>query len=107
MFGHAIVQAMSAPSSSDNRQDCSSEDALTNALALFKLTLPLHPTTLDQRYRELLTTWHPARYASLTNNPTKYMQMYKKGEAMTREVEAAHNVLKARLAKRGHAPSPM
>ena len=90
---------MSVPPSSSDRQDHVSEDALTNALALFKIALPLHPATLDQRYRELLAVWHPPRYASLTNNPTKYMQMYKKGEAMTREVAAAYTVLKARLEK--------
>ena len=98
---------MSVPSSSSSRQDGASEDALANALALFKLTLPLDPTTLHERYRALLATWHPARYASLTNNPTKYMQMYKKGEAMTRDVEAAYTVLKARLEKHGPASFPM
>ncbi len=98
---------MSALSTSHNHQDHSSEDALTKALALFKLTLPLHSTTLHQRYRELLTIWHPHRYAHLTNNPTKYMQMYKKGEAMTREVEAAYRVLRERLEKHGHVSSPV
>jgi len=44
-------------------------------------------------------TWHPHRYASLTNNPRKYMQMYKKGEAMTKEVNAAYDLLAAWLEK--------
>ncbi len=88
---------MPVPSSSHDYRDRSSEDALTHALALFKLALPLHPTTLHQRYRELLAARHPHRCAGLTNNPAKYMQMYKKGEAMTREVEAAHRVLKAHM----------
>ncbi len=77
------------------------------ALELFKLTLPLHPATLRQRYQELLVAWHPQRYANLTNNPTKYMQMYKKGEAMTRDVEAAYNVLREWSDTHGHAPSSM
>ena len=34
-----------------------------------------------QRYAEARRIWHPARYAGLTNNPGKYMEMYKKGEA--------------------------
>ncbi len=96
---------MSVPSSSPAHRDRAPEDALTNALALFRLTLPLHPTTLHQRYRELLTVWHPHRYANLTNNPTKYMQMYKKGEAMTKEVEAAYSVLKKQMEEHGHTPS--
>ncbi len=98
---------MSASSSSCDDQDHSSEDALTNALALFNLTLPLHPTMLHQRYRELLATWHPHRYAGLTNNPAKYMHMYKKGETMTKAVEAAYTVLKERLEKPCHASPPV
>ena len=50
-------------------------------------------------------TWHPHRYANLTNNPTKYMQMYKKAEAMTKEVQAAYKLLKEYLENHGHAPS--
>ncbi len=78
---------------------------MAQALELFNLTLPLHSTTLNQRYQELLVTWHPHRYANLTNNPTKYMQMYKKAEAVTKEVQAAYKLLKEYLENHGHAPS--
>lgn len=78
---------------------------IAKALELFNLTLPLHLTTLDQRYQELLVTWHPHRSANLTNNPTKYMHMYKKAEAMTKEVQAAYKLLKEYLESHGHAPS--
>ncbi len=81
------------------------EEPVTQALELFNLTLPLHAATLNQRYQELLVTWHPHRYANLTNNPTKYMQMYKKAEAMTKEVQAAYKLLKEYLENHGHAPS--
>ena len=52
---------------------------------------------LDQKVRQLLVTWHPHRYANLTNNPKKYMKMYKQGEAMTKEVQAAYQLLVDRL----------
>jgi len=81
------------------------EEPVAKALELFNLTLPLNPTTLHQRYQELLVTWHPHRYANLTNNPTKYMQMYKKAEAMTKDVQAAYKLLKEYLESHGHAPS--
>ncbi len=81
------------------------EEPVTKALELFGLTLPLHPTTLHQRYQELLGTWHPHRYANLTNNPTKYMQMYKKAESMTKEVQNAYHLLKEYLESHGHGPS--
>ena len=81
------------------------EEPVTQALELFNLTLPLHAATLNQRYQELLVTWHPHRYANLTNNPTKYMQMYKKAEAMTKDVQAAYKLLKEYLEHHGHAPS--
>lgn len=72
---------------------------IERALALFGLTEPLTREQLEQKRRELLMTWHPHRYASLTNNPRKYMQMYKKGEAMTKEVNAAYDLLAAWLEK--------
>lgn len=78
---------------------------MAQALALFNLTLPLNSTTLYERYQELLVTWHPHRCANLTNNPTKYMQMYKKAEAMTKDVQAAYTLLKEYLEHQGHAPS--
>lgn len=85
---------MHTPSSLNEPPDPAPDESVTHALTLFNLTLPLHPTTLHRRYQELLVTWHPHRYANLTNNPTKYMQMYKKGEAMTKDVQAAYRVLK-------------
>lgn len=85
---------MHAPSSPNEPPDPVPDESVTHALTLFNLTLPLHPTTLHLRYQELLVTWHPHRCANLTNNPTKYMQMYKKGEAMTKEIQAAYRVLK-------------
>jgi hypothetical protein len=73
------------------------EESFENALALFQLSLPLESKTLHHRYQELLVTWHPHRYANMTNNPTKYMQMYKKGEAMTKEIRSAFALLKESL----------
>lgn len=73
---------------------------LTRALELFGLAEPPDRETLDRCRRELLAAWHPHRYAGLTNNPRKYMQMYRKGEEMTREIEAAYRVLAAALASR-------
>ncbi len=70
------------------------------ALQVFGLRPPLTRNLLEQKRRELLLTWHPHRYANLTNNPRKYMQMYKKGEAMTKEVNAAYELLVAWLASR-------
>lgn len=71
---------------------------LEHALHLLGLTQPFTRELLEQRRRELLATWHPHRYANLTNNPRKYMQMYKKGEAMTKEINAAYELLAAWLA---------
>ncbi len=69
------------------------QEQIERALQVFGLTAPVTPDRLTQRYRELLVTWHPHRYANLTNNPRKYMQMYKKGEAMSKEVHAAYKML--------------
>lgn len=63
------------------------------ALHLFGLTGRPTRDALQERRRELLATWHPPRYANLTNNPKKYMQMYKKAEAMTRDLNAAYALL--------------
>jgi hypothetical protein len=65
------------------------EDGLRDALTVLELTLPLTKEQLDRKRRELLHTWYPARYANLTNNPRKYMQMYTQAEEMTRKIEAA------------------
>lgn len=75
-----------------------SQDDLDRALTLFGLTEIPDRECLERKRRELLATWHPHRYASLTNNPRKYMQMYKKGEAMTKEIQAAYELLASRLA---------
>jgi hypothetical protein len=66
---------------------------INDALQLFKLTEPLSREVLLQRYEEARRIWHPARYAGLTNNPGKYMEMYKKGEAKTKEVQIAYQLL--------------
>jgi len=94
------VQHMSSTASSPENedQDSSIQEPITEALALFDLTPPFSSTTLYQRYQDLLLTWHPHRYANMTNNPTKYMKMYKKGEAMTKEIRSAYTVLKEWLA---------
>jgi DnaJ-domain-containing protein 1 len=77
-----------------------SED-ITRALSLFGLSEPVTREQLEERRRALLATWHPHRYANLTNNPRKYMQMYKKGEAMTKEINEAYELLLAWLGKQG------
>jgi len=74
-------------------------EEIERALTVLGLTEPLTRERLEQKHRELLATWHPHRYASLTNNPRKYMHMYKKGEAMTKEVQAAYELLSAWLEK--------
>lgn len=63
------------------------------ALQLFNLTEPFSQEILTQRYAEARRIWHPARYAGLTNNPGKYMEMYKKGETKTKEVQVAYQFL--------------
>jgi hypothetical protein len=73
------------------------EEQLAQALGVLGLQLPVTREQLDQKRRELLHTWNPARYANVTNNPKKYMQAYKKGEEMTKEIEAAYRVVAAWL----------
>nr|MBI3614756.1 hypothetical protein [Nitrospirota bacterium] len=73
---------------------------IAQALQTFGLTEKPTPEQLEARKKELLATWHPHRYANLTNNPRKYMQMYKKGEAMTREIKSAYQILSDWLASR-------
>lgn len=81
------------------------QEDIQHALAVFGLIEPLTLERLEEKRRELLAAWHPHRYANLTNNPRKYMQMYKKGEAMTREVQEAYRILTAWLASRGDSTS--
>ncbi|MEX5216401.1 MAG: hypothetical protein NW701_01105 [Nitrospira sp.] len=69
------------------------DEAIANALKLFELTPPVTREQLDRTRGQLLHTWNPHRFANLTNNPKRYMQMVKKGEAMTKEVEAAYSAL--------------
>ncbi|MEJ2230212.1 MAG: hypothetical protein P8X46_03380 [Nitrospirales bacterium] len=76
-----------------NRPNSSYPITLEHALQLFNLTEPYTREALIQRYEEARRIWHPARYAGLTNNPGKYMEMYKKGEAKTKEVQAAYQLL--------------
>ncbi len=92
-----------SPESED--QNSLSSDPITEALALFELTPPFSSTTLYQRYQDLLLTWHPHRYANMTNNPSKYMKMYKKGEAMTKEVRSAYQILKEWMERQTASPS--
>lgn len=74
-----------------------SQPDIDRALQLFALMPPVSRQQLDEKRRELLATWHPPRYANLTNNPRRYMQMYKQGEAMTKEIHAAYELLVAWL----------
>ena len=78
----------------------SKEEDIDHALATLGLTHPLTREQLDERRRDLLATWHPHRYANLTNNPKKYMTMYRKGEAMTKAINAAYQLLVAWLKSR-------
>jgi hypothetical protein len=74
-------------------------EALAKALALFELTEPFTREDLDKKKKELLVTWHPHRYAMVTNNPRKYMAKYTQAEAMTKDIQAAYEMLIARLEK--------
>ena len=75
-------------------------ESLAKALALFELAEPFMREDLDRKKQELLVTWHPHRYAMVTNNPRKYMAKYTQAEAMTKEVSAAYELLAARLEKK-------
>jgi len=73
-------------------------DDLNQALETLGLALPVSLEQLIATRRELLHTWDPARYANLTNNPKKYMRMFKQAEEMTRRIEAASQVVNEWLA---------
>jgi len=75
-------------------------DSLAKALALFELTEPFTRDDLDKKKQDLLVTWHPHRYAMVTNNPRKYMAKYKQAEAMTKDINAAYELLIERLEKK-------
>ena len=76
------------------------------ALNLFNLTEPFSQEALQQRYEEARRIWHPSRYAGLTNNPAKYMEMYKKGEAKTKEIQAAYQFLSNHLRLQNESGTP-
>ncbi len=76
------------------------QEDLEKALALFELAEPFTREDLDRKKQELLLTWHPHRYAMVTNNPRKYMAKYKQAEAMTKEIHAAYELLVRRLEKK-------
>lgn len=64
-----------------------------DAMLSLNLEEPFTFEDLLQQYQEACRTWNPARYAGHTNNPGKYMQMYKKGESKTKEIQSAFEVL--------------
>ena len=70
------------------------------ALKLFELREPFTREELDKKKQDLLTTWHPHRYAMVTNNPRKYMAKYKQAEAMTKDIHAAYALLIERFEKK-------
>lgn len=76
------------------------QEDLAKALTLFELTEPFTREDLDRKKQELLLTWHPHRYAMVTNNPRKYMAKYKQAEAMTKDITAAYELLIERLEKK-------
>ncbi|MFM7841278.1 MAG: hypothetical protein ACKOBZ_02395 [Nitrospira sp.] len=78
------------------------DEAVDTALQLFGSDRSVTRAELDLRKTALLDTWHPDRYANLTNNPKQYMQSYTKGEAMTRAIESAYQVLCAWLTSQKH-----
>jgi hypothetical protein len=77
-------------------------DDLNQALKTLELTLPLSLDQFLAKRRELLHTWDPARYATLTNNPKQYMQMFKQAEEMTRKIETASRIVNEWFATRNH-----
>ena len=75
-------------------------ESLAKAIALFELTEPFTRQELDKKKDALLVTWHPHRYAMVTNNPRKYMAKYKQAEEMTKDIHAAYQLLVERLEKK-------
>jgi DnaJ-class molecular chaperone len=67
------------------------------AMHVLNLQEPFSQEDLTSRYQEASRLWYPSRYAGLTNNPGKYMQMYKKGESKTKEIQAAFEILQQYL----------
>ncbi len=77
--------------------DYITEQDIAYALDILGLTLPITTEDLERAKRVQLYNWNPTRYAGLTNNPTQYMQQFRKAEEMTRTVEAAYMLLSAVL----------
>lgn len=73
------------------------------AMEVLNLKEPFSLDDLTNRYQEARRLWYPARYAGLTNNPGKYMQMYKKGESKTKEIQAAFEILRQYLHSKSQA----
>jgi len=73
--------------------DSITEQDIAHALAVLGLTLPFTVEDLERAKRVQLYTWNPTRYAGLTNNPSQYMQEFRKAEDMTRTVEAAYALI--------------
>ena len=73
--------------------DSITEQDIAHALDILGLTLPFTTEDLERAKRVQLYTWNPARYAGLTNNPTQYMQQFRKAEDMTKTVEAAYALI--------------
>ena len=69
--------------------------AVKEAIQFFKLEVPFSREELTARYHQFCRIWDPARYAGHTNNPEQYMQMYKKGELKTKEIQSAFDILQA------------
>jgi hypothetical protein len=77
---------------------------IEQAMLLLNLTEPFSHDTLQERYEEARRVWYPSRYAGLTNNPAKYMEMYKKGETKTKEIQAAYQFLSNHLLNSHSSP---
>jgi len=77
---------------------------VADALQLLGLDLPVSQEQLEIKRKELLHIWDPSRYANLTNNPKKYMQMYKQAEEMTQKIESAYTLLSSWLASAPNNP---
>jgi preprotein translocase subunit Sec63 len=77
---------------------------VADALEVLGLDLPVSQEQLEIKRKELLHIWDPSRYANLTNNPKKYMQMYKEAEGMTKKIEAAYSLLSSWLASPPNHP---
>ena len=77
---------------------------VADALKMLGLDLPVSQEQLEIKRNELLHTWDPSRYANLTNNPKKYMQMYKQAEERTQKIEAAYSLLSSWLASPPNNP---